>query len=199
MIRILRFGFLRRQLASFVALACMTSGVSCTKETPGSSSGSSNDAATTDAPGPSGEGGPSLDASAESGVFAFDFSITLGGKKVPFDRGQFGTEGQGLYLELYDGGDPACPSQNSPTPKHTLIVSGLEKSGTSKPTVTLLDFIGDVITTPKPSRTASASTATMHVSTDARIELDLSVTFDADGGGQGPVVGTHCTSLDGQK
>ena len=161
----------------------------------------------TDAGAPIADGGASKeDATAkdagpgtDSGAYVFAFSVTLNGEKVAFERGQFGTEGADLYLELHDGGDPACPTENSPTPKHTLIVSGLKTAGTSAPTVTLVDFIGDVITTPKPSRTASLASATVRVASESRIELDLSVTFDSDGTGAGQVVADHCASLDAKK
>lgn len=179
--------------------ACIVAAACSSSTTPGSADdagGGVSDAARgeTDAATPADASDAAIPP--DAGTYVFSFSLTLAGKKVTFDRGQFGTDTGALYLELYDGGDPACPSQNSPTPKHTLIVSGLEKSGASSPKVTLLDFVGDVITTPKPSRAASAATATMHASADNHIELDLTATFDADGSGVGQIVADHCTSLD---
>ena len=186
-------------LAVSIAAAC----IACSA----TSGGAALDAGTPEAGGAYADAAPAdvstpdvlvADAKGDAGPYVFAFSVTLNGVKVTFDRGQFGNDSGKLYLELQDGGDPACPSEKSPTPKHTLIVSGLEKSGTSNPIVTLVDFVGDVITTPKPTRTSSASTATIASASGTRIELDLTATFDSDGKGSGQVVAGYCASLDAQ-
>ncbi len=190
-------------LAASVVAACFAlAACSGASTVPPTDSGVADDAAPVDGAtvtDTSAPDGTSADAKPDSDPYVFSFSVTLNGVKVAIDRGQFGSDGGEIYLELHDGGDAACPSQNSPTPKHTLIVSGLQKTGTSTPVVTLVDFVGDVITTPKPTRTASAATANVVFSSGTRLDLDLTATFDADGSGAGQVVAGYCASLDAQK
>jgi hypothetical protein len=61
-------------------------------------------------------------------------TASFGGKDRVLVRAQFGTEpsdagGSQLHTESHLGGAAACPSQTSPTPDYTLIVTGIARGG----------------------------------------------------------------------
>src|SRR4051812_28620527 len=61
--------------------------------------------------------------------------VDIGGKKRTLSRAQFGTQlGTGgrpeLHTESHLGGQVACPSQASPSPDYTLIVTSVPRGAT---------------------------------------------------------------------
>lgn len=129
--------------------------------------------------------------------------MTLGNRQGSFDRAQHGVEANGaLYVEAHFGGDPACPTQSSPTPDRTLIIAGLRAvpDGGSLTfadgvRVTLLDFTGAL--TSEPLLRAVAVRATpVEVAPGTRVSFTLEATFDG-GVLTGRFSAPHCTSLDG--
>lgn len=129
--------------------------------------------------------------------------MTLGTRRGGFDRAQHGLEPDGgLYVEAYFGGDPACPTQTSPTPDRTLIIAGLhlvpdggvltQQDGVR---VTLLDFSGALTSAPVV-RALTIRATPREVDPGVRVSFTLEATFD---GGllQGTFSAEHCASLDG--
>jgi hypothetical protein len=129
--------------------------------------------------------------------------MTVGRQTGSFTRAQHGLEpGGGLYLEAYFGGDPACPTQTSPTPDRTLIISGLQPltdggvlTEADGVRVTLLDFTGAL--TSAPSLRASTVRATARaMNPGTSVSFALEATFDG-GTLTGSFTAAHCASLDG--
>jgi hypothetical protein len=145
-------------------------------------------------------------------------SATFGGTSEPFERAVYGVEtgaDAGLYLEALHGGFSGCPSDSSPTPQRTLVVSGLTLPVDNRPinsaqglAVTLLDFAGTLL----PSRPVAGATSATAVFRAARlcadcvgqpapadpdgfVALDLEASFDG-GTVTGRIFATHCDSLD---
>jgi hypothetical protein len=130
-------------------------------------------------------------------------TMSVGNKTGPFTRAQHGLEpAGGLYVEAHFGGAPACPTQTSPTPDRTLIISGLQPltdggvmTEADGVRVTLLDFTGALTTLPALKATTVRATA-REMNPGVRVAFALEATFDG-----GTLTGTfsaeHCTSLDG--
>ncbi len=117
-----------------------------------------------------------------------------------FDRAQHGTSGTDrVYIEAHFGGDPACPTMASPTPRRTLVISGLRATTAVQTradgvSATLLDFAGEL--TSAPLLRATAVTVTPRtVDRGVSVSVEFSATFEG-----GTVTGTftapHCASLD---
>ena len=129
--------------------------------------------------------------------------VTLGTRSGAFDRAQHGLQPDGgLYIEAYFGGDPACPTQTSPTPDRTLIIAGLHAmpdggaiSYADGLRVTLLDFNGALTTLPFV-RATSARAAPLSVTPGTLVVFAIEATFDG-GTLQGRFSAAHCASLDG--
>ena len=119
-------------------------------------------------------------------------TVTLNGVVRTLARAQFGTNSDGtLHVESHLGGDAACPTESSPSPMYTLIVTGLPG-----PTVTstFLDFQGDVLS--GAPLTKSTSVTVTSVQTDATsTSFDVTATF-TEGTATGHIFAAHCTSLD---
>lgn len=179
--------------------------------------------------GPGGSDAASTDASAaETGLEggadagALGFVATFGARTRRFDRVQFGFEradagagadasvsppGRPVYLEAYEGGDPACPEMNSPTPLRTIVIAGLRVPSSGLPVtqteglvVSLVDFQGDLVSDPMPLRAASARVtvqrATLEPADDATMAIELDADFGAGRTVRGALTATHCRSLD---
>jgi hypothetical protein len=118
--------------------------------------------------------------------------VTINGKNVKFERAQFGGTVDAPYVELHVGGDPACPTKQSPTPAYTLILNLSEGAAAAS----FLDFRGDIITTPQPFVKATKIETSKTVGT-ARdfVSLDATLTLP-NGSGKGHIFATHCASLD---
>jgi hypothetical protein len=140
-----------------------------------------------------------------------DLVVRMNGVQRPLTRAQVGLEHAGgvvtrLYVEAHAGGDPACPSEQSPTPDRTLIISGIPAgSAGARYThadgvrVVLLDFVGDLLSSPAPARASTVELAIQAVATDSVQGAFLSAVLTAgfDGGTvEGHVGATHCESLD---
>jgi hypothetical protein len=157
----------RSTVAALAALAfALPSAVACSSSSSSSSSGGSEptpadvDASVgkrTDAS----DAAPSVDPAACEGPCKVTTGVaSFGGKEVSFDRAQFGLDGDAgslLRVEAHVGGDPACPTQASPTPDQTLIVAGMPRGAPGKAltkadgvTATLIDFKGGLLSSAKP-------------------------------------------------
>lgn len=131
-------------------------------------------------------------------------NASIGGHTGAFDRAQHGTSGtDGIYVEAHFGGDPACPTQTSPTPARTLVVNGLRSAAAGTVlteadgvTASLLDFDGSLTSAPIDRATAVRATA-RYVARGAYVSFDLVATFP-DGTISGGFFAPHCASLDGQ-
>jgi hypothetical protein len=134
-----------------------------------------------------------------------------------FDRAQFGFNASDagpptLHLEFHGGGDPACPTAQSPTPLRTLVVEDFpaiealdgapitEQNGV---TAALFDFAGTLTTKPlvkaatmtfafRPNGAAKASPRA-----ESFVAMDVTMTFPGGGTAQGHVQALHCDSMDG--
>lgn len=118
------------------------------------------------------------------------------------DRAQHGVDGPGrLHVEAHLGGDPACPNERSPTPRHTLIVRGLRAVGEGAAqteaeglSASLLDFTGELTTSPALRATAVRVMPRAYVAGQG-VAFTLTATF-ASGTLTGSVFAPHCPSLD---
>ena len=120
-----------------------------------------------------------------------------------------------LYLEAAEGGAPGCPAQDSPTPKRTLILSGLtlplspaaltQERGVR---LKLIDYEGSLLggdlfadpiqvtVTPLAARLCVECLGQPAPSSpDGFIALELKATF-AQGQLEGRLYATHCDSMD---
>lgn len=200
-------------LAGALAIACSSSssGSSAPTETPEEDASASsekdasseNDASSNDA---------AVDAPTEEPCDGDCLKTTveadIGGKKAPLDRAQYGTDGTGaaqtLYIEAHAGGDTACPTENSPSPDRTLVLTGIpigavgtkltEADGV---TASYLDYVGDQLPD-KPTTKATAVEATL-VEIDsgtppAWVAVDVKATF-AEGTVQGHVFASYCQTM----
>lgn len=124
------------------------------------------------------------------------FTVTLYGKKITFERAQFGGSASRPYIELHQGGDPGCPTKMSRTPAYTLVLN-LDTDG-GKGTGAFFDFRGDVIpgggapflkaTSVEIGGASALGVDNVFTSLDATLEF-------ADGAGSGHVYATYCPSL----
>jgi hypothetical protein len=129
----------------------------------------------------------------------------FGGQKRPLDRAQFGTDTTDalLHVEAHAGGDPACPTQQSPTPDRTLVVTGVPRRATGR-TLTqadgvkgaFFDFKGDLGLAPLVRSTAMSVTVVAEdaATPPAWVALDVVATF-AEGTVKGHLYGAFCLSL----
>lgn len=118
------------------------------------------------------------------------------------DRAQHGADGPGrLHVEAHLGGDPACPNDRSPTPRHTVVLRGVravamgeaqtEAEGVS---ASLLDFTGELASSPVVRATAVRVTPRAFVAGQG-VAFSLTATFPG-GTLTGTVFAPHCPSLD---
>ena len=131
--------------------------------------------------------------------------VTLATVARALVRAQFGRSksdaGDTLYIEAHEGGDPACPTETSPTPKRTLIMSNVPIAAVGSVftkqdgiAITLLDFTGDQLGT-KPATTATALTVTIvSIAADTSVEPEGEATL-LEGTATGHVYATYCASL----
>lgn len=140
-------------------------------------------------------------------------TATFGANTRAFDRGQFGFEavdtmaGRGVHVEMYGGGDPACPTMTSRTPDRTLVLSGVRVPAARSPlteadglVLSLLDFQGDLSMSPAPVRATAVRVtvreAALEPADSARLVLDVEGDFPGGATVRGSVTATHCNSLD---
>jgi hypothetical protein len=124
----------------------------------------------------------------------------FGPNRGPFDRAQHGLTTTGdVRIEAHLGGDPACPTETSPTPDRTLILAGIaptlavqtEADGVR---ATLLDFRNILIENPL-ARAQRVRVTPIAVSPGAAVAYTIEATF-AEGTITGRVYAPHCASLD---
>jgi hypothetical protein len=133
---------------------------------------------------------------------------TYGAKTARFERAQFGWDKQagkvsGITTEAHAGGRPECPTQASPTPDRTVVISGVPIGSAGKTltqadgvAVTLFDFKS--VLTDKPLDKATAVKLTVvSIEGDApeRVAFDLEATF-VEGKIVGHVFAEHCKTMD---
>lgn len=147
-----------------------------------------------------------------------DVTATVGANMGGFDRAFYGltapeladSHAWELHVEVYAGGDDACPEASSPTPDRTLIVTSLpfpefpgEVSDADGLVVSLLDFQGTLTMEPALAATGESLTFTNWslcvdcVAGDPNgfLAFDLHAPL-TDGLVEGHVYATHCASLD---
>jgi hypothetical protein len=133
--------------------------------------------------------------------------VDIGGTKRPLDRAQFGTQqgdaGAQLHVEAHAGGSPECPSQTSPTPTYTLIVSSIPRgaaggsaSKSDGVASAFFDFKGDLGLPPLTKATAVSITSLVEDSANppAWSAFDVTATFP-EGTVTGHIYAEYCASL----
>jgi hypothetical protein len=128
---------------------------------------------------------------------------TFGAMRGAFDRAQHGNAGaSGLRVEAHFGGDPACPSPTSPTPRRTVVFTGVRATADATPQTeadgvraTLFDFGGDLVSAPLV-RATSVRVVPRAWMRSGYVSLQVTVTFPG-GTITGGLFAPHCPSLDG--
>lgn len=143
------------------------------------------------APAPEDGGAGTLPRTCEGPCRAMAVTIRVEGRTGKVSRAQFGVtsaakSGTGrpeLHVELHEGGDPACPTESSPTPERTVVVSGLPVADVAATygmpegvRLTLLDF-GRALTEEPLLR------ATEIAITPVAQSIDVASGGEGDGGG----------------
>ena len=172
--------------AALFLFLCACSSSSTTVASPAEDAGTDGAVATTqDGGADTGTASSACDATCRKSTFV----ATFDGATVKFDRAQFGVEtgGSTRRVEAYGGGDPACPTETSPTPDRTLIIAG---AGGDAPKVSYFDFAGTGV----PVVKATAVTITNVVKLDDVVAFDIDATF-ANGTVKGHLASTFCMSL----
>jgi hypothetical protein len=147
---------------------------------------------------------------------ALSVSLDFGALNASFEQAFFGLETEdqvtwSLYVELYRGGADGCPSQESPTPDYTLIISNwpldaTELSEEDGLSATLLDFSGDLlggqlfvkadqISVRRVGACASCVNWPTPEAADGHIVVELDAQFPG-GSVNGLLRASHCDSLD---
>jgi guanyl-specific ribonuclease Sa len=152
------------------------------------------------------DGGPSFETCEDTCAQTL-LTLVFGNDEVSIDRAQFGFNlpdngEQTLHVEAHFGGDPACPSQSSPTPDRTVIFANVPIPVDTTPIdgtpVTLLDFEGSL--SPNPFDKATQVTLTpvaarMTPPEAAFVAFEVDVVFPG-GTMVGHVYASHCDSMD---
>lgn len=190
-----------------VALACSsTSSTAILDPVPdgatGDETGTAPEGSTTDAPTNEGGGGTCEGACKQTSLVA-DF----GGKTRTLARAQSGTQpgdgGVDFHVETHLGGDPACPTETSPSPEYTFVVTQVPRGRTGKltekdgPKSAFFDFKGDLALPPitRATKVEVTIVAQDTASPPAWVAMDVSATF-AEGTVVGHLYASHCASLD---
>jgi hypothetical protein len=133
--------------------------------------------------------------------------VTIEGVTRTLERAQFGLDANGTFhIEAHEGGDPKCPDQTSPSPKRTLILTGVKHAapGTKESkadgvNASFLDFVGDQLPEGTPFTKATAITVEIvaikgAAGAETEVELEVDATF-AEGTVKGRVFAELCQSL----
>jgi hypothetical protein len=160
---------------------------------------------------------PNLDAGKDTGAKEASTGLTpirktnavvsMGGVTRTLERAQFGLDADGtLHIEAHEGGDPKCPDQTSPSPKRTLIITGVKHAAPSTKeskadgvNASFLDFVGDQLPEGTPFSKATAITVEIVAikgppGSETEVELEVDATF-AEGTIKGRVFAELCQSL----
>jgi len=150
-------------------------------------------------------------------------SATFNGEQSPLSRAVYGlsaasTTDSGqveVYIEAFEGGDEGCPTMSSPTPKRTLILSGLKvpltemtKTKEDGLNAKLIDYEGgllggELFASPEQLKIKAVATnlcvecleKSSPSDEDGFISLDLELSF-SQGALSGRLYAVHCDSLD---
>ncbi len=213
-----------RKLAALSASTLLAAFVACSSDPPASGGGgtpdgggsSSSSASSSSSSGGSSSGGADGGSSSGDGgsgctgaCKTTSLTITVDGKSAPLDRAQFGFNATdagaapSAQVEAHFGGDPACPTQTSPTPDRTIVFAKMPLTKTVATEAdgvkaTLLDFKGTL--TSQPALKASAVKITV-VDVQTTPAGTAYIAFDVDAafpGGtlKGHAYAAHCDSMD---
>lgn len=155
--------------------------------------------------GGGGGGGPTV-CSGACAAAALDAAFE--GAHRPLDRAQLGTDDVAgeppmLYVEAHLSGDPACPTETSPSPDRTVILSGVPRGAAGKTLteadglrLSYLEFAADSTLPPIVKATSVTLTGIMEdpATPPAWFAADLVATFD-EGTVTGHLYATYCQSL----
>jgi hypothetical protein len=189
--------------------------------------GCSDDASTvadlTDAA--AGDAGPTIDSgiSPEFGTpcdqacQVVDAILTVGSEERRIERAFYGISESPdaefeLYIEAYRGGAQGCPTDQSPMPEQTLVLSGIpipppgEIGGVDSDAglrVNLLDFEGLVAQPVLPAESAALTWNSVSICSECNeqddsgfLSFEIEAEFGADGSLSGQLYATHCVTLD---
>ncbi len=131
--------------------------------------------------------------------------VTIEGVVRTLDIGQFvretGDGGEVLYIESHEGGERTCPTDDSPTPDRTLIVSGVpvgapgdvftKADGVG---IGLLDFAGDLLPDGPVAGATAATVTIVAIDGTSSAEIEVDATFDR-GTAKGRIHTIYCESL----
>jgi len=128
---------------------------------------------------------------------------SFGSARGAFDRAQHGDDGTSLlHVEAHFGGDPACPSASSPTPRRTLVLTGVRATADVAPQTeadgvraALFDFGGELVSAPLV-RATSVRVVPRAWMRGGYVSLEVSATFPG-GTVTGGLFASYCASLDG--
>lgn len=172
---------------------------------PGDDDAGATDAATASDTGTGADGGST--STCEGACKTTSLVGDFGGKVRTLVRAQHGTQtgdaGSEFHVEAHLGGAPECPSQNSPSPDYTVIVTSIPRGRTGKLTEAdgitsaFFDFKGDLALPPiaKSTKVEVTIVAVDSATPPAWVAMDVSVTFP-EGTVKGHLYAAHCTSLD---
>jgi hypothetical protein len=213
----------RRALATLGVAACLVASsvvaVACSSSSSAGAAfpdgGGTSDAAPEDGSSPTDggaadatDGGASAcEGTCKTTALVADF----GGKKRTLVRGQFGTQqgadgGAELHTESHLGGQSGCPTQQSPSPDYTLIVTAVPRGATGKKlserdglTSAFFDFKGDLgLAAPSGITKAIALNVTVVGEDPATppswVALDVVASF-TEGEVRGHLFAEYCDSL----
>ncbi len=145
-----------------------------------------------------------------------NLAASFGATQRMLDRAFYGVTkdatGSTLHVEIHKGGTTTCPEQDSPTPQYSVVLANVPVPTSTAPstsTATLVDYVGDIVTTPNPTLRATAVTLTpvaanicttcvgtpapSHV--EGMVAVDATLTFPG-GTITGHFYATHCDSMD---
>lgn len=161
-----------------------------------------SDASSSDSPSGA-DGASACEGSCKVTSLVADF----GGKTRTLVRSQSGTQpgdaGVDFHVESHLGGAPECPTQTSPSPDYTLVVTQVPRGRTGKltekdgPKGAFFDFKGDLALPPLTRATKMEVTIVAEdtATPPAWVAMDVVATF-AEGTVTGHLYASHCTTLD---
>ncbi len=151
---------------------------------------------------PSRDAGVDAPPGCEGACATTTLQATFGSRRGAFERAQHGRLASGrLLVEAHSGGDPACPTMSSPTPRRTLSLRGLRATADATPqteadglTAVLFDFGGDLTSAPL-LRASAVRVVPRGYTANGYLSLEVTATFP-EGTITGGLFAPHCDSLD---
>lgn len=185
-------------------------------------SAATNDAANVD-PAPNAsvsDAGPNLDAdvvpNCDDACQTVDAVLTVGEDERRLERAYYGFSDTPdgsveIYIEAYRGGVEGCPTQDSPTPDQTLVISGVPVPPPGEPGtvdtsaglgVSLLDFEGIAAPVTRAD-TATLTWGKVSICPECTeqddtgfVSFELEAQFGTEATLQGQLYATHCITFD---